>query len=524
MSNDCPFNINLIDEEENIGDSLTKINNNFKNLKDAACAVEDQLDNIVSVRTFFYYGPNAPTVSEAGIWDQNPNTGISQDFVTSRPSNQTIENFVNQPGQLNLPAISQKNDVVYVIYQKTGFLSKTIVDTRTGSGTVPFQRTIRVKVVRRIGICFAPGTLIQTPNGNKPIEDFKVGDAIYCFDPATKEKVISKVVKTFKGSWKEAGDISPLFEFTHEKGSLQVTADHWIYTGNPDQLFKAAKELTTDDYLILEDGSKSKILNIEQKEKYEHVYNLNVEKYHNFIANNVLTGDYQTDNYVTLNKNKNNVPIKNGVATPNGFIDIKDINVGDIIYGFDTGTLELVEQRVKQKNINKTMCVKITHRYGELIVPEHQRLFVNEQYILATKLKPGNYLSVLENTEVYTPYYDIESEIINIEHGLYQDVIELSTSGNHNYIFNNVLIHNGGGGGGGGRRVTYEPRIETYYVGYNWTANINDTYLQYAPIFVIYRLTYNGVQYLSDSGYPKFSRGSTASTINWNNPQLWSTY
>ncbi len=268
----------------------------------------------------------------------------------------------------------------------------------------------------------------------------------------------------------------------------------------------------------MEDGSKSKILNIEQKEKYEYVYNLNVERYHNFIANNVLTGDYQTDNYVTLNKNKNNVPKNNcnHVATPNGFIAIKDINVGDTIYGFDTDTLELIEQTVEKVFIKNTKNIKITHQYGEVVLSEDQKIYFNKKYILVKDLKVGDYLSLLENTEIYTPYYDIESKILKIEESLEKDIYELTVTGTHNYIYNGVLIHN--------NIVTYEPRRETYYVGYNWTANINDTYLQYAPIFVIYRLTYNGVQYLSDSGYPKFSRGTTASTINWNNPQLWSTY
>jgi len=144
MSTICPDNIKLILDDENIGDSLNTINENFENLKNEACTILQELDTNVATRTFFYYGPNAPTESEAGSWEQ--------DNLLNRPSNSTIENFVNSSSQLNLTSISQINDIAYVIYQKTGWLSQTNTYIRGGSGTVPFQRTVQVQVVRGIGI------------------------------------------------------------------------------------------------------------------------------------------------------------------------------------------------------------------------------------------------------------------------------------------------------------------------------------------------------------------------------------
>jgi hypothetical protein len=41
--------------------------------------------------------------------------------LLSRPSNLTIEAFVNSPTQLNLPSMSSPGDIAYVLYQKTGF-------------------------------------------------------------------------------------------------------------------------------------------------------------------------------------------------------------------------------------------------------------------------------------------------------------------------------------------------------------------------------------------------------------------
>jgi hypothetical protein len=657
---ECPVNVDLISSDEYIGDSLVKINNNFSSLLTDACNVEKRVDDRVNIRTFFYYGPNSASDATSGM----------DDNTASRPSDVRIENFVNDSSQLNLPPISEPGDIAYVIYQKTGWYKQQDSYYQSGVGSVAFQRTIRVPVTRRIGICFSPGTQISTPEGNKNIESLAIGDHVYSFDPVTKEKKPAKVVKTFKGHCKESQGLSPLFILQHEKGVLEVTADHWVYTGDNNNMFKAAKDLCVGDCFVLENGQKSIIYSITKKEEYEYVYNINVEKYHNFIANGVLTGDYQTDSYVSLNKGIK--VIENSVATPDGFRLPNDIKVGDIIYGFDPETLELVEQTVNQKELKTTPCVKITHEYGTVTLPEQQKIFFNKEYIQAKDLKVGDLLTVLEDTEVYTPYYDIESKILNIETGIIDEMPELIVSNSHNYIFNNIFVHNGGGcfpantlistptgdkkiqdiqagdivygfnhstnevgeyevektfehtwnevgitsplieiihekgtialtknhwvyvgsegncgeengyieagdlkvgnnltlkdntksviqsitnlgnytkvynfevkdvhnyiasnvrvhngggGKGGGGRTVWEPRVETYYVGYGWAANINDTYDYYAPIFIIYRLTCQSNKlYSMDSGYPKYSRASTASTTNWNNPQLWSIY
>ena len=126
----CPVYISKINPAENIGDSLLKLNNNFYNLKEELCLIKDKLDKTVKVRTFFYYGPNIAN---------DPTSGMN-DGTASRPSNTTIENFVNRPDSLNLPIYSQKNDLVYVIYQKTGFYQNSV--TRTTSGTVQTARVI----------------------------------------------------------------------------------------------------------------------------------------------------------------------------------------------------------------------------------------------------------------------------------------------------------------------------------------------------------------------------------------------
>ena len=124
-----PLYVDRINPTESVGDSLVTLNNNFKNLEDGYCTLKKQIDDIVQIRTFFYYGPNSQTDSTSGM----------QNNITSRPSNSRITSFVNDPGQLNLPTMSDPGDIAYVIYQKTGYLFSRAV--RTTSGYVPVVGT-----------------------------------------------------------------------------------------------------------------------------------------------------------------------------------------------------------------------------------------------------------------------------------------------------------------------------------------------------------------------------------------------
>jgi hypothetical protein len=147
MADSCATNVQLIYGNENIGDSLNKINNNFNLLKTAACDIEKQLDDIVNVRTFFYYGPNSATNSEDGVDSGN----------LTLPSTTTIQNFVNKSSGLNLPTMSEKGDIAYVVYQKTGWYTNALNYYRSGSGTVSYNKLVQYQRtetyrVRRIGI------------------------------------------------------------------------------------------------------------------------------------------------------------------------------------------------------------------------------------------------------------------------------------------------------------------------------------------------------------------------------------
>lgn len=131
MTYTCPISVDLIYDDENIGDSLVKINNNFNRLKNAACDLEKQIDDEVNIRTFFYYGPNAAT---------NPESGMNANSL-SIPSTDVIQTFVNSTSGLDLLPVSEKGDVVYVVYQKTGWYYGSNNYVRSGGGQIPYQVT-----------------------------------------------------------------------------------------------------------------------------------------------------------------------------------------------------------------------------------------------------------------------------------------------------------------------------------------------------------------------------------------------
>lgn len=66
----------------------------------------------------------------------------------------------------------------------------------------------------------------------------------------------------------------------------------------------------------------------------------------------------------------------------------------------------------------------------------------------------------------------------------------------------------------------YSPASQTL----PWSFTTNDIYTNYAPIFIIWKLTYNGTRYNTEPGFPKFSASQTISTNLWNQPQNWGTY
>lgn len=131
----CNTNLKGISNDECLGKSLPKINSNFTTLQEILWSLRERADSRVEVRTFFYYGPNSAGPAGSKNGSLNPAKGVPQaagtspaasgmdDGKISRPSNLTIQAFINSSSQINLPSISSPGDIAYVIFQKTGFNS-----------------------------------------------------------------------------------------------------------------------------------------------------------------------------------------------------------------------------------------------------------------------------------------------------------------------------------------------------------------------------------------------------------------
>lgn len=77
--------------------------------------------------------------------------------------------------------------------------------------------------------CIAEGQMVSMPGGDKPIEDVKVGDLVYCFTEEGKP-TISKVKNVFDNGVQDCLEITWKSQGSHKTGTLTCTPDHRIKT------------------------------------------------------------------------------------------------------------------------------------------------------------------------------------------------------------------------------------------------------------------------------------------------------
>jgi hypothetical protein len=72
---------------------------------------------------------------------------------------------------------------------------------------------------------------------------------------------------------------------------------------------------------------------------------------------------------------------------------------------------------------------------------------------------------------------------------------------------------------------TSQPNTENRLPETEYSEVTTDIFNEFAPIFVIWKFTYNGTNYTKANGFPKFTRNlAQGSASFWNNPQLWTTF
>jgi len=128
-------------------------------------------------------------------------------------------------------------------------------------------------------ICFTGDTLIDTPDGKKPIRSISIGDNVYAFDENTNEVTVSRVLALKRGE-------EDLF-YTIRAGTHKVTCTpmHRFFT--PKGYVAAHKLRPLDKVWVIEHGTlvEATVTGISVRIKQQSVYNFEVEGQHNYFAN-----------------------------------------------------------------------------------------------------------------------------------------------------------------------------------------------------------------------------------------------
>lgn len=144
------------------------------------------------------------------------------------------------------------------------------------------------------GTCFLAGTLIETPDGEVPIETLKPGDTVISWDEQSHTLVSGKVINLYQRQ------VDNYLSFVLANGrNLQVTQDHPLGILPEDGVslqWSLAAVVAPGDHLAgLPGGAElipTDIVSLQKKNGSTTVYNIKVERYKNSFAEGVLTHFY----------------------------------------------------------------------------------------------------------------------------------------------------------------------------------------------------------------------------------------
>jgi len=137
--------------------------------------------------------------------------------------------------------------------------------------------------------CFAAGTPIATPSGEKAIESIAVGEAVYSWDAEAKEVVVGAVTRTKRRAGKRVGTL------TFEDGrTVDVTGNHPFYVVRTGEWVEAARLEPGTVVLELRNGAVAETRLVAKAEfaREAVVYDLTVTTHHDYFAAGVLVHNY----------------------------------------------------------------------------------------------------------------------------------------------------------------------------------------------------------------------------------------
>ena len=141
-----------------------------------------------------------------------------------------------------------------------------------------YNRMQRPSLLSVVSACFIAGTVIQTEDGLRNIEDIKVGDLVWAKDTESGEIGLKTVVKTFERETDELVNIKVQNE------TITTTPEHPFYV--PQKGWTSAIDLRAGDMLCLLSG-EIVVIEVVQHEILENpvkVYNFEVEDFHTYYV------------------------------------------------------------------------------------------------------------------------------------------------------------------------------------------------------------------------------------------------
>ena len=127
-------------------------------------------------------------------------------------------------------------------------------------------------------VCFVAGTLVQTGDGAKPIEEIQPGDMVWAWDEETGDVALKPVVETY------VNETDELIHLSVNGAEIVCTPSHPFYS--PVKGWTDAVHLRAGDILVLVNGECAVVEKIQHEllESPVKVYNFQVEDYHTYYV------------------------------------------------------------------------------------------------------------------------------------------------------------------------------------------------------------------------------------------------
>lgn len=163
--------------------------------------------------------------------------------------------------------------------------------------------------------CFVAGTLVETIDGDKPIENIQIGDFVLSSDPETGKTAYKEVVNTY------IHVKDTLVYVTINGETIETTEEHpfWV-EGNG---WIKAKNLNNNDVVRDKNGNNLIIENVQivklPENEYVAVYNFEVVEYHTYFVSDydILVHNKCDDVTINNSNNKQNTLIDGIPVHPN---------------------------------------------------------------------------------------------------------------------------------------------------------------------------------------------------------------